>query len=495
VDDVNLTTCGPRGADEFRALWVDAYHDGIKSRRQIDELIETARAGNFNALVVQVRRRGDTYYPSAIDPWAADATPGFDALVYLVERAHAAGIEVHAWAATLAIWSGDNAPAVPEHTFNLHGSDADGSDRWLMYSHAGLDRPPDEVYYLDPGHPNVVDYTLAIYAELATRYDLDGLHLDRIRYPGESWGYNPISVARFQAETGREDHPDPLDGQWLQWRRDQVTALVRKVYLTVTAINPRLRVSAALSAAGSPPTEVDTWQTGRPYAQHLQDWRGWLEEGILDLGLPMIYRNEDTHAGQFDGWIEWAKDHQYSRGVVLGTGLYHNTVENSMSQWKRIRQPSGLGNQGLGICGYSYATPSNSATTRRGFVNAVVTDLFTQPACVPGIPWRDSPVLGHVMGTLVPQLPCLASADGQVLRLSGPQSRTLLTDGSGWFGAVGLPPGEYQLTLENPVCNESISVPLTVIAGAVTELRVVVPGSSPLSEYLYLPLVAKRASR
>ena len=82
VDDVNLTTEGPPGPPEFRALWVDAYHDGIKSRQQIDELIETARAGSFNALVVQVRRRGDTYYPSALDPWAPDADPTFDALAY-----------------------------------------------------------------------------------------------------------------------------------------------------------------------------------------------------------------------------------------------------------------------------------------------------------------------------------------------------------------------------------------------------------------------------
>ena len=68
LDDVQITTCGSPAPDEFRALWVDAFHDGIKSRQQIDELVETAQAGNLNALVVQVRRRGDTYYPSGSIP-------------------------------------------------------------------------------------------------------------------------------------------------------------------------------------------------------------------------------------------------------------------------------------------------------------------------------------------------------------------------------------------------------------------------------------------
>ena len=63
VDDVSLVTAGAAGTDEFRAFWVDAYRPGIKSRKQIDELVETAQAGNFNAVVVQVRRRGNTCYP------------------------------------------------------------------------------------------------------------------------------------------------------------------------------------------------------------------------------------------------------------------------------------------------------------------------------------------------------------------------------------------------------------------------------------------------
>ena len=505
VDDASLTTCGPPGPDEFRALWVDAYHDGIKTQQQVDELIETARAGNFNALVVQVRRRGDTYYPSAIDPWAPNANPPFDALAYLIEQAHTAGIEVHAWAATLAIWGGDTPPAAPDHTYHLHGPNAGGRDRWLMYSYTGGDKAGD-LYYLDPGHPDVVDYTLAIYAELATNYDLDGVHLDRDRYPGQEWGYNPTALSRFQAQTGRDDRPDPADEEWLQWRRDQVTALVRKIYLTVTAINPRLRVSSALSAAGSAPCDDLPWETRMPYTHHLQDWPDWLEEGILDLGLPMTYRRESTstQAIDFNDWIAWQKDHQYGRSVAIGTGLYLNTVTDSMAQWQRVRQSSGgstacpgdqartlagtLENRALGMCGYSYATPSNEGTPHRAFVNAAVTQVFTQTASVPVVPWKDTPTRGHLMGTLT-QTPSCLSLDGYPLTLTGPQTRNLLTDGSGWFGAVDLPPGEYLLSVDVLTPSATISQQVRVVAGAVTEQEVILPPCA--SWRVYLPLVLK----
>jgi uncharacterized lipoprotein YddW (UPF0748 family) len=503
ADDVNLTTLGPPGPDEFRALWVDAYHVGIKNSRQIDELVETAQAGSFNALVVQVRRRGDTYYPSLLDPWAPDATPDFDALAYLIERAHAAGIEVHAWATTLAIWGGPTPPDAPDHTFNVHGPGATGRDYWLMTSYAGEDQPGNEVYYLDPGHPDVVEYTVAIYAELAANYDLDGLHLDRIRYPEtqgaycqdqewycQDWGYNPTSVARFQEQTGRADVPEPLDPEWIQWRRDQVTALVRRIYLVATAIDPHLRVSAALSTIGYAPTDAYGWETRSPYRQQLQDWRGWLEEGILDLALPMTYRNDDVSPDQFDDWIAWEKDHQYGRGTVVGTGLFINTVENSMDQWLRVRQPTMLENRALGMCGYSYASPSNEGVPRRDFVNAAVTEVFTQSAPTPAISWKDAPTLGHLMGTLTQAVPC-RNLDGYPLSLTGPISRSLPADGSGWFGTIDLVPGEYWLSVEVVTPSITISQPVTIVAALVTEQDIALPPCE--FRAVYLPMVMKQA--
>jgi hypothetical protein len=252
-----------------------------------------------------------------------------------------------------------------------------------------------------------------------------------------------------------------------------------------------LRISAALSASGGPPSDDYPWETRTPYTHQLQDWRRWLEEGLLDLGVSMTYRDEDTYAGQFDRWIAWQKDHQYRRGTVVGTGLYLNSVEDSLAQWGRVRQPSALGNQTLGVCGYSYATPSDAGISSRAFVNAAVTEVFTQPASGPDIPWKDSPTLGHLVGSLAPTPPCLPSIDGHSLKLTGPQTRTLQTDGSGWFGAIDLPTGEYLLVAETLSTSETISIPVTVTAGIVTE-RLDIRPTCPLPSWdLYLPLVLR----
>src|SRR5438874_13720710 len=115
---------------ELRAVWVDAFHDGFKTPQQVDDLVAWARAANLNALFVQVRRRGDAYYLKSFEPRAEDPdlAPGFDALQYLIDKAHQGPrrLKVHASLATLpAWWQRDIPPNAPNHVFNVHDLDAD----------------------------------------------------------------------------------------------------------------------------------------------------------------------------------------------------------------------------------------------------------------------------------------------------------------------------------------------------------------------------------
>jgi hypothetical protein len=96
------------------------------------------------------------------------------------------------------------------------------------------------------------------------------------------------------------------------------------------------------------------------------------------------------------------------------------------------------------------------------------------------------------MGTLIQAFPCPGmSLDGYSLTLNGPTSRQMLSDGNGWFGAVDLPPGTYQLLIEDPSRNVTIQVPVEIAAGAVTEQSIVLPGCAPYRTYL--PLILKQA--
>src|SRR5690625_1941441 len=92
--------------EELRGIWVDTWGAGFKTAAQIDQLIADAQAANFNAIFPQVRKRGDAYYNSLIEPKATDVSSNFDPLAYLIQKAHAANppIEVHAWMVAYPIW-------------------------------------------------------------------------------------------------------------------------------------------------------------------------------------------------------------------------------------------------------------------------------------------------------------------------------------------------------------------------------------------------------
>jgi uncharacterized lipoprotein YddW (UPF0748 family) len=384
---------------ELRAVWVDAFHDGFKTREQVDDLVAWARSANLNALFVQVRRRGDAYFLKSLEPRSEDPdlTPGFDALQYLLERAHQGPrrLQVHAWLATLPIWwQRDAPPKAVNHPFNLRGLSAGAADTWLMYrddgaAWAGVGNSG--TYYLDPGNPDVQSYTTEVYLDLLRNYDVDGIHLDQIRYyEGDPlhWGYNPVSVARFNELFGREpdSQPTPTDPQWIAWRRDQVTALVRRIYVSAKRIKPNVAVSAAVVTWGRGPQSSDDWERQAPYAAVLQDWRSWLQEGIVDYLLPMDYFRETTDQGAwFDTWTQWQVSHPGIRGVALGLGSYLNTADGALAQLTRARA---LG--GLGVALYSYAVPTRdledaSAADRQTFADQLRA-IFARPAPVPDLP-------------------------------------------------------------------------------------------------------------
>lgn len=358
---------------EVRALWVDAFHDGIKSPAQVEKLVATARRANVNTLLVQVRKRGDLYYSGGPEPLADDVAPGFDPLRALLEAAHGGSprLEVHAWLAVYPIWSKRTEPPTsPNHPFHLHGPGATGDANWLMQRDDG-DSWTGESYWLDPGHPAVNGYLLDLMADLIKRYDIDGLHLDRLRYhQGDSvggsydrrWGYNPASVIRFDLEQGRVGQPAPGDPAWAQYRRDRVTELLRRTRELKQTLRPDLKLSAALVPWGPGPQRDADWFETAAYSAVFQDWRAWLEAGLLDQAYMMNYYRESSQlqVGWLERWLAWQRSKSYGRQVVAGLGAYLNTPEATLQQARRALAPGPDGSRLAGLAFYSYAVPDAS---------------------------------------------------------------------------------------------------------------------------------------
>ena len=515
-----LVICTPHIADgqartEYRAFWVDTFNTNLNNHTDVQAVVNNAKAAKANAIFVQVRRRGDSWYLNSLEPPGdrVPIQPGFDPLQDVINTAHAEGIEVHAFVIMSAIWG--RAPNLfppenPNHAFNLHGGfDAatntivPGPNNWLTRTLLPDTTPGSTAisyqghrfgsdFWIDFGHPAAAEYTVNVINHLLQNYDVDGLHLDRIRYPeigisgqtpttGTNIGYNPTSVERFQRHYNipvGSAPPAPNNAQWNQWRRDQVTNIVRRVYLNALAIKPDLKVSAALIAFGGIGSTESAWNSAEAYWRVYQDWRAWTQEGILDIAIPMVYKAEHTATirPQYDQWDLWLRGHLYNRAGMMGQGASVNAIEGSLRQTRRTLTPASGPTNLSGIIFFSMAT-SNIAVTNNPFaiptpittparpfaefasglttgksVNgatlyepAGMDPIFNEPASIPTFSWKTAPTLGHVKGeALKPDNTPHDTAAVTIQNLSTNATRTTATDGGGFFGAVDLTPGSYR---------------------------------------------------
>ncbi len=447
-------------------MWVDAFGSDLNNAANITTLVNRARAANLNAIFPQVRRRGDAWYRGGLEPINSSVAAGFDPLRDLLTKAHDTSggkrrIEVHPWLVTYNIWNQQNTPpSQPTHPYNRHPEWL--TQRYPKTANAPVTRWDGGNYQFDQGLPAVQQHTFDVAMDILRRYDVDGLHFDYIRYSDndssgsyQPWGYHPETVARYQRLKNRATVPTPSDPTWLQWRRDQVTALLRKVYLHARTEKPAATISAALICYGSAPSlSSSSWLGTAAYSRVLQDWRAWLDEGILDLGCPMAYK---TNLTSLIEWTTFIRQRQYDRASAIGLYWHENPLASTFEQIRRTRASSGA-NRALGQMGYSFRSTNSqgvaSATFYQALTNAATAATFdpdhppvyAEPSEAPAMPWKADQTLGHVMGfaqTAATPTPL----DGVTVTLAGPVNRTLLTDGTGFFGAVDLPVGSYTASI------------------------------------------------
>ncbi len=567
----------PSPSVEFRAMWVDAGGPGLHNLTEINHLLDFASANHFNALLVELHRKGNTFAAQSITP---PSSAKFDGLAALIPLAHARGIEVHAWINVLPVWYGADWPDNAHPVFNQHGfyTFEEGPTRsgkrspkagfaidrgnWLTMNNHGETRFPGGTF-LDPGHPAAAQFVVTVCKDILRYYPVDGLHLDFIRYPGveediargSSAGYNPVSLARFwkarqkvtpnagplaNSENGQktaqeqamEDSlalaaalampsmgtlpqggakaadirlplPAASNQEWVNWRITQVTQLERRIYLESKAMNPRVKISAAVITWGHPPTSEADFLNSSAMEWVFQDWRSWLEHGTLDIVLPMNYLPEhrDIMRKWFDGWISWEKQHKYGRQLVVGLGANVNTPAELTAQINRVRLPE-QGNHADGVAFFSYdnllhpvAPAATASATTAVVTNAALpitpaadrssadppesmaylakgfdTAPFGQPARIPKM--EDPAMHGWLLGVA-------RGVDGNpldggvvVLEDSGAARRAFrsVTDGNGYFGFTYLVPGTYQLRLEASAGGVPVSV--VIVAGKVSRVEI-----------------------
>jgi len=426
---------------EYRAIWADSWHNGFLNSAETTDFINTVADANYNVIIPEIRKAGDAYYDSAYEPWASNITePDYDALADMITKADAEGIEVWGWLVAYRIWRTNWPSPPPDHIWSLHPD-------WAMKTSSG-GIADGSSYNLDPGVPGVQQYITDVVKDIVSKYDVDGINFDYIRYPGTSWGYNELTKQRFYDEYGYWPPTSSSSGNWGTWcdyRRQQVTDLVKKCYLEAMYIDPTIKMSVDGVGwmAGDP--NVDFTST-RAYYDVFQNLEAWMQDHIIDVHVLMNYKREYDAAQQADYrlWSDYLADYKFGRHSVDGNAAYLNSIADSITQMQYGRT-AGCD----GLCNYSYAVTNKDGQPASNFFDAVLTNMYQTSAPIPATPWKSSTgvIFGQVTDASQPNDPIYQNwIYKATVDISGPVVQSTLTDATGTYGFLDLPAGTYTIT-------------------------------------------------
>lgn len=382
---------------ELRGVWVNRFDwttlDAPASPARIDEIVENIADAGFNVIFFQVRATADAYYDSDLEPWASRMsgtygkapTPLWDPLAHMVDKAHAKGIQVHAYINVYPVAGCNSIPpktVTPTPLYHQlvaeHGlqNDLPSGLQWETEEKLACRS------YLraSPASDFFNDHIIAIGRDLVTRYAIDGLHLDHIRYEIEGASCDPLSEASFGS-------PCFSTPGYEAWQREQINQLVRRFYNEVVPLKNGLWLSAAVWPLHSLKSEWN-WP-GFPEEGnklYFQDSKAWLADGYIDSISPMIYPGGNTNCPddsywQLDRWETLVRDYQAGangRFIIPGIGSSYCTFDEIEARIKLSRQ-IGTGGHAL----FSYFGLEDL-----GYFDELAEGVYQETAVVPTITWH-----------------------------------------------------------------------------------------------------------
>ena len=359
---------------EVRAVWIatafnldwPTTHNRNQQKIEIKNILDSLKLANFNTIYLQVRARGDLLYPSSIEPFAKSLTgilgksPGYDPLEYFIQESHKRGIEIYAWWNVYKVFG----KGLPKRTVPLH----------VVLKYPELCKYYKNEWWLDPGNPKSNKYLMKLITELVTKYNLDGINFDYLRYPDENFDddstYNVYGNGKNKYE----------------WRRENINKFVSQLYDKIIFIKPNFKI-------GSSPLGIYKSNDGSSslfdgYNKASQDSKKWMYSQKQDYISPQLFWNIDSLPNYNLLLREWMS-HSNGRHVVAGVAAYKLLPE--FNDWNiseistQIDSIRKIGASGIAI--YRLADLRNNV---KGIYNLLKNDKFKYPAGIPVYSWKDT---------------------------------------------------------------------------------------------------------
>lgn len=366
---------------EVRGIWIDAAAIP-KTERGIRQMVRSYADAHFNMLLPETICRGYSIYPSAVidrDPRFAGA---IDPLPVMIDEAHRLGLEVHPWVWVFrAGYSADKGSVLRAHP------------DWAELDARGRDLSPNGGYWLSPANPAARDYLACVYAELTSKYDIDGIHLDYVRYESEqkaSYGFSTLSRRLFEEQYGLDPadvRPGTLDQLfWIKFRERLVNTFVQRIAIQTRSIKSRAMISAAV---GQYPPDARI--------QLSQNWPNWAANKWVDLLVPMSYETDDARFGR----LTLRQQEAVGCCALLATGVGVFVQKDAAQTVAQIGISRQMGAIGQVLFAASYMGPAQFGALKCG--------PYARPAL---LPFRDPSRAGAALAGKARE--CAAAADAEL---------------------------------------------------------------------------------
>jgi uncharacterized lipoprotein YddW (UPF0748 family) len=334
----NLPTDRPLAQPEIRAMWLDrGTIVRAGSPQRLAAIFDQMAMSGINTVFIETVNAGYPIYPSTVAPEQNPLTRHWDPLAAAVDLAHERDMEIHAWVWTFAVGNTRHNELLGQPTSYL-GPVLEANPTWAGYDDRGRVTPPGQTKpFLDPANPEARRYLLRLFEEIVTRYDVDGLHLDYIRYPfqdpsaNRSYGYGTAAREQFQRLTGTDPatiSPNDRDlwAEWTAFRTEQINSFVAEVSQMLHRQDPALILSAAVFAMG----EHERLQKIQ------QNWERWAREGQVDMIVTMSYAMDTNRLQRLAG--PWVNANDLGATLVVpGIRLLHLSESATFDQIQALR--------------------------------------------------------------------------------------------------------------------------------------------------------------
>lgn len=306
-----LAAIGANPKREFRGAWLHtigqsqyASQTTEQNKAYLCDQLDKLQQAGVNAVLFQVRPAADALYESKLELWSkyltkdgAAPSPYWDPLQFIIDEAHARGMELHAWLNPYRVTTVPGETLPKGHLYHREPG------RFVKYQGDGK-------IYFDPALPQNRQHIADVVADIVERYDVDGIHFDDYFYP-----YPAKGVGKNKASKNY-DFPD--NGSYAKyghgtdrgdWRRQNVDLLIELVHNTIRQ-SSKPWVRFGVSPFGiwrnkkSDPRGSDT-NGLQNYDDLYADVLLWAERGWIDYVLPQLYWELEHPAASYLALVDW----------------------------------------------------------------------------------------------------------------------------------------------------------------------------------------------